>query len=146
MRRKDSSPIIRVAAGVIERDGRRLIARRNTESHLGGLWEFPGGKCEPEESLEDCLRRELREELGIEITPPVLFHVIRHAYPEKTVELLFFECGLADGEPSALGCAEFRWVTPEQLQQFPFLPADASLIALLQQGQPLHDRTINHQP
>lgn len=125
------------------RNGRLLIARRNAESHLGGLWEFPGGKCEPSESLEDCLRRELREELGIEITSPTLYHVIRHAYPEKTVELHFFECGLAGGEPSALGCAEFRWVTPEQLHQFPFPAADASLIALLQQEQPHPDRAVS---
>ncbi|TLY30105.1 MAG: NUDIX domain-containing protein, partial [Nitrospirae bacterium] len=69
---------IQVAAGLILHEGRYLIAQRKVGVHLGGLWEFPGGKCEPGESLEDCLRRELREELGIEITTLVPFHVIRH--------------------------------------------------------------------
>lgn len=127
----DAEPIIQVAAALIVREGRYLITQRNVGVHLGGLWEFPGGKREQGESLEACLRRELLEELGIDITDPVLFRVIRHAYPEKTVELHFFRCALVSGLPRPLGCADLRWVTPEELPQFPLPPADQSLVEAL---------------
>lgn len=127
---------VRVAAGLIARDGCYLITRRKTAAHLGGCWEFPGGKCEPAESLEDCLRRELREELGIEVADPVLFGVIRHTYSEQTVDLHFFRCRIRNGEPRALGCDELRWVRPEELMHFEFPPADQSLIEALQHEIP----------
>lgn len=129
---------IQVAAGLISRDGRYLIARRKAGVHLGGFWEFPGGKCEPGESLEACLRRELREELGIEVTPPVFFRIISHAYPEKTVELHFFRCSIAAGEERALGCDEVRWVAAGELAGFEFPPADRPLVELLQKGVTCH--------
>lgn len=122
---------IQVAAALIVREGRYLITQRRADVHLGGLWEFPGGKREPGESLEDCLRRELREELGIEISQPVPFRVIRHAYPEKFVELHFFRCAISSGLPRPLGCEDLRWVVPEELDQFPLPPADQPLVAAL---------------
>ena len=122
---------IQVAAALIIREGRYLITQRRADVHLGGLWEFPGGKRESGESLEDCLRRELREELGIEISHPVLFRVIRHDYPEKSVELHFFKCAIASGLPRPLGCEDLRWVTPEELDQFPLPPADQPLVEAL---------------
>lgn len=125
------SSVIQVAAGLISREGRYLIARRRTGTHLGGLWEFPGGKCEEGESLTDCLRRELREELGIDVSMPVQFRVIRHAYPGKTVELHFFHCTLSGGEARALDCEEFRWVMPEELTGYEFPPADRPLLEAL---------------
>lgn len=121
-----------MAAGLIVREGRYLIARRKMGTHLGGLWEFPGGKCEPGESLEDCLRRELREELGIDVTSPVHFRVIRHNYPEKTVELHFFQCTISRGEAVALDCEEVRWVMPDEMSQYEFPSADRPLIEALQ--------------
>ncbi len=123
---------IQVAAALIVREGRYLITQRKGSVHLGGLWEFPGGKRESDESLEDCLRRELREELGIEIAQPVLFRVIRHEYPEKAVELHFFKCAIASGLPRPLGCADLRWVAPQELPQFPLPPADQPLVEALQ--------------
>jgi mutator protein MutT len=128
------SPIIQVAAGLISRDGCYLIARRKAGVHLGGFWEFPGGKREPGESLKACLRRELREELGIEVTPPVPFRVISHAYPDKTVELHFFRCAIMAGKEQALGCDEVRWVAAGELAGFEFPPADRPLVELLQKG------------
>ena len=135
-----SSPLIQVAAGLIVREGRYLIARRKIGTHLGGLWEFPGGKCEPGESLEDCLRRELREELGIDVSAPVHFRTIRHDYPEKTVELHFFRCAISRGEALALDCEEIRWVMPDEMTDYEFPPADRPLIeALQQEGERIAD-------
>ncbi len=122
---------IQVAAALLMHEGRYLITQRKAGVHLESLWEFPGGKREQGESLEDCLRRELREELGIEVTNPALFRVIRHAYPEKTVELHFFRCALAGGLPRPLGCADLRWVTPEELARYPLPPADQTLVEAL---------------
>ncbi len=124
---------IQVAAALLAHEGRYLITQRKAGVHLGGFWEFPGGKRESDELLEDCLRRELREELGIETTPPVLFRVIRHDYPEKSVELHFFRCSIASGLPRPLGCADLRWVAPEELDQFPLPPADQPLVEALRE-------------
>ncbi len=126
------SAVVQVAAGLILREGHYLIARRKAGTHLGGLWEFPGGKCEPGESLQDCLHRELKEELGIAVTSPVHFRTIRHKYPEKTVELHFFRCTISQGEASALDCEEVRWVTPGELSDYEFPSADRPLIEALQ--------------
>ena len=122
---------VQVAAALIMHEGRYLITRRRADVHLGGLWEFPGGKREPGESLEECLRRELREEVGIEINEPVPFQIIRHAYPEKAVELHFFRCSIKDGHPRPLGCDALQWVQPEELPQVPLPPADRPLVDTL---------------
>src|SRR5256885_17112283 len=82
-----SRQTIQVAAGLILHEGRYLITRRKAGTHLGGLWEFPGGKREPGESLEACLRRELREGIGVEITAPAPFYVGWRGQPGKRVEL-----------------------------------------------------------
>lgn len=124
-----------MAAGLIEEDGRYLIARRKAGVHLGGLWEFPGGKRELGESLEECLRRELREELGIAISTPVPFTALRHVYPDKTVDLHFFLCSLASGTPQALDCEELRWVTAEELPALAFPEADRPVIELLRRRE-----------
>ena len=128
---------IQVAAGLIVRDGRYLVARRKPDAHLGGLWEFPGGKRKRGESLSECLRRELREELGVEITEPRLVQVVRHAYPDKTVEIHFFACAIAEGQVQALGCDAVRWVTPGEMAGLEFPPADQALIErLCREGKP----------
>src|ERR1044071_4751452 len=123
--------VVDVAAGLVFRDGNRLIARRFDDVHLGGLWEFPGGKREPNESFEACLVRELREELGIEVLVGELVESLTHEYPEKTVHLKFFRCQWKQHEPQLLGCAAFEWVTPERLKDFNFPAADARLLEIL---------------
>src|SRR2546425_7387498 len=85
-------PSVEVAAGLVFRDGKLLITQRHTDAHLGGLWEFPGGKREAGESFEECLVRELREELGIEVEVGNLIENINHEYPDKAVHLRFFRC------------------------------------------------------
>ena len=112
--------VIEVAAGLVHGEGRYLIARRKPGVHLAGFWEFPGGKREPGETLEACLRRELFEELGIRIDAPIPFQIIRHEYVEKTVELHFFRCRIETGRATAIDCAEIRWVWPHELGDFEF--------------------------
>ena len=124
--------VIDVAAGLVFRDGRLLITRRAAGSHLEGLWEFPGGKREPGESFEECLARELQEELGVEVLVGALIESLTHAYPEKTVRLNFYRCVWQRNEPQALGCADFKWVGRPELENFQFPAADARLLDRLQ--------------
>ena len=116
---------------MIFRGGKLLIAQRQAEAHLGGLWEFPGGKLEPGESFEQCLIREIREELGAEIVVGRLFEDIIHDYGEKRVHLKFFVCQLAGGEPQPIGCAALRWIESAELARYEFPAADARLIEKL---------------
>jgi mutator protein MutT len=120
--------IVEVAAGLVFRDGRLLITQRPADAHLGGLWEFPGGKRNPDETFEACLRRELEEELGIEIEVGDLLESITHNYPEKTVHLKFYRCLWQRHEPEARGCLAFAWVRPDQLNNYAFPAADARLL------------------
>jgi 8-oxo-dGTP diphosphatase len=123
-------PRLVVTAAVIERDGRFLVTRRLRGTHLEGYWEFPGGKCDPGESLETCLRRELVEELGCESRIGPEIHTVAHAYPGRVVELHFFRCELT-GDPQALLGQAMQWVTRRDLPTLEFPPADAELIAML---------------
>lgn len=122
---------VEVSVALIFRGGKLLITQRHAGSHLGGLWEFPGGKREPGESFEDCLVREIREELGIEISVGELFEEISHDYPEKSVYLKFFLCRPESGEPQSLGCAAFKWIRKSELADFEFPAADARLLEKL---------------
>ena len=94
--------LIEVSAALIFRAGKLLITQRHAQVHLGGLWEFPGGKREAGETFEQCLAREIREELGVEISVSELFEEVCHDYPEKSVHLKFFICQLLAGEPQPL--------------------------------------------
>jgi mutator protein MutT len=122
---------IEVAAGLVFRAGKLLITQRAEGSHLGGLWEFPGGKREPNESFETCLARELREELGIEVEVKELIQSVTHHYPEKIVHLEFFRCEWAAHEPQPLQCSALEWVTASELVNYRFPEADTSLLEVL---------------
>ena len=122
---------VEVAAGLVFRKGKLLITKRQKGSHLAGLWEFPGGKRESGETVEECLRRELREELGIQVAVGQALETVTHRYPEKTVQITFFTCRLTKGEPSAIECADLVWSKRESLAKFDFPPADQQLISRL---------------
>ena len=119
-----------VTAAVVQRGGAFLVTRRLRGTHLEGLWEFPGGKCEDGESHADCLRRELREELGCEGVIGAKLLEVAHDYPDRTIELHFFDCDLA-GEPQPLLGQEIRWAAAAELPALEFPPADAELIQML---------------
>ncbi|MBC7996889.1 MAG: A/G-specific adenine glycosylase [Leptolyngbya sp.] len=112
-------------------DGRILIDRRRQEGLLGGLWEFPGGKVEPGETIEACIQREIQEELGIEIKVGDRLITIDHAYSHFRVTLNVHHCRHISGEPQPLECDEVRWVTLDDLDQFPFPKANTQIIAAL---------------
>lgn len=124
--------VLEVSAGLIFRSGQLLIAQRHAGAHLGGLWEFPGGKREPGETFPQCLARELREELGVEVSVGELFESVTHAYDDKTVQLEFFYCQLlSTNEPQPLDCAALKWVSREELAGHSFPVADAQLVSRL---------------
>ena len=122
-----------VTAAVIEREGAFLVTRRQKGVHLEGCWEFPGGKCDAGETLVACLARELREELDVAARVGREVYSVTHTYPERSVELHFFECQLV-GDPRPQIGQEMRWVRREDLAALEFPPADAELIAALTGG------------
>jgi mutator protein MutT len=128
---------IEVSAALIFRAGKLLITQRHADSHLGGLWEFPGGKREPGESHEACLARELREELGVVVSVGQVLEDLTHTYPEKTVHLKFFLCRLESGEPQPLGCAAIKWINRTELDAHDFPAVDARLLGKLKNAPEL---------
>ena len=98
---------------------------------LGGLWEFPGGKKERGESLEECLQREIREELGIEIKVGPLVTQVNHTYTHLRITLHAFECRRVRGRPCAIQVADWRWVTPDALDTFAFAVTDRKIVQAL---------------
>jgi 8-oxo-dGTP diphosphatase len=118
---------LRVAAAVAERNGLVLVTRRQQGVHLEGHWEFPGGKCEPGESLPECLARELREELDAGVKVGEEIFTTAHEYADRRVELHFFRCEL-DGEVTPQLGQEARWLTPSELPTLEFAPADRELV------------------
>jgi 8-oxo-dGTP diphosphatase len=129
---KRATPPLLVAAAVIEVDGRFLITRRQKGVHLEGYWEFPGGKCRADETLKECLERELVEELDVRCRVKQEMLATSHDYSDRTVKLHFFLCDLL-GDPRPTLGQEMRWVAREELPTLTFPPADAELIRILGQ-------------
>jgi 8-oxo-dGTP diphosphatase len=127
-----AQPIEVVAAIIRDPAGRYLITRRRKGTHLEGLWEFPGGKREPDESLEESLGRELAEELGATFAVDERVETVRWDYPEKSVVLHFFACHVTAGTISPQEGQLMEWVAPSDLRRFDFPPADAALLARLE--------------
>ncbi|MDZ8051505.1 MAG: 8-oxo-dGTP diphosphatase MutT [Aulosira sp. ZfuVER01] len=108
-----------------------LIDRRRAGGAMGGLWEFPGGKIEPGETVEECIQREIYEELGIEIAVEEHLITIDHTYTELRVTLTVHHCRHLTGVPQALECEEIRWVGLDDLEQFAFPKANVQIISAL---------------
>lgn len=128
---------IDVAAGLIFQAGKLLLTQRCAGGHLENLWEFPGGKREPGETFEECLARELFEELGIEVSVGELLQQVTHAYPEKSIHLKFFRCTIVSGEPQPIACQALEWVKKEDLTRFQFPAADEKILEMLRENHSL---------
>lgn len=126
-----SSPVL-VAAAVVIRDGRILLTKRLPKGHLPSLWEFPGGKLEPDESPEDAVVRECREEIGCVVRPLDILDVAYHRYDSKTVLVLFYECELVSGEVEHRQVASHAWVTAAELASHELPAADAGVVTKLE--------------
>ncbi|MEM1104311.1 MAG: (deoxy)nucleoside triphosphate pyrophosphohydrolase [Pseudomonadota bacterium] len=125
--------LIVAAAALVDADGRVLVAQRPADKKMGGLWEFPGGKLEPDESPEAALIRELKEELAIDVTAACLapFVFASHAYDGFHLLMPLYVCRKWDGQPIAVEHQALKWVRPRDLSALPMPPADAPLIAHL---------------
>jgi 8-oxo-dGTP diphosphatase len=125
-----------IGVGVIWNDrGQILIDRRRSTGVLGGFWEFPGGKIEQGETVENCIKREIWEELGIAIEVGKFLIEISHIYSHLHVTLIVHHCRHIDGTPQPLECEEICWVTLEDIDKFSFPAANAQIIAALRQEQ-----------
>ncbi len=131
--RKKTPHIIVGAAVVINRRGEVLIAQRRAEDMLGGLWEFPGGKQEPGESIQQCIVRELKEELGINVQTGDFLLTVKHAYSHFTMDMHTYFAKIISGRPRPLHCQDYRWVEISGLRTFPYSKADLYIIDQLEQ-------------
>ena len=132
---KKKIPHYDVTAGIIWKRDKFLITLRPPKGLLGGLWEFPGGKQKAGESLKNCLKREIREELSIDIKVKELLISVKHAYTHFRITLHVFECQYISGKIQLQGCDDYRWITSAELDDFAFPGADRKVIKLLESGQ-----------
>jgi mutator protein MutT len=126
--------VIEVAIALVWQSERLLVTRRLPSAHLGGLWEFPGGKMRAEESAEAAAEREVLEETGVVARARGRRAPIDWRYPERTVLLHPVDCDWVEGRGEPRGVAELRWVVLEELRTLEFPPANAALIAELSRG------------
>ena len=129
--KQDHSRVIPCGVALIRKDRQFLISQRHEKDTFGSYWEFPGGKKNPEESFEECVVRETKEELGIDVVVEKKFMEIRKKYNEKIIWLNFYLCSHAGGEPRAVDCQNVQWAAVEELKNFNFPPANELVIAKL---------------
>lgn len=132
-RPKKPVPHRTIVAGVIGKSGKVLIDQRKPEGLLGGLWEFPGGKKEKGETLKQAVAREIREEVGIEVSVGRRMTLVNHAYSHFKITLHVFECSHESGRARAIGCKAVKWVRPEELGRYAFPAANHKILKLLRE-------------
>ena len=127
--------ITEVVAALIWDGDRFMICQRPAHKARGLLWEFVGGKVEPGESLEAALVRECREELGVTVRPGDVYMQVLHQYPDLLVRLTVLNANIESGEVQRLEHNDIRWITPQEIPNYPFCPADEDILAKLQSGK-----------
>ena len=123
--------MVDVVAALIWRGDKFMICQRPAHKSRGLLWEFVGGKTEPGESMEEALIRECREELAIEVQVGDIFTQVIHEYPDILIRLTLFNCTIGEGEPTLLEHNDLRWITPAEIPEYAFCPADKDILALI---------------
>jgi len=123
--------MVQVAAALIKKGGKFLICQRPAHKTRGLLWEFVGGKLEKGESKEQALVRECKEELDITVKPEGVFMELIHEYPDMTVELTVFNASIESGEITLLEHNDAKWITPDEIAQYDFCPADKDILAAI---------------
>lgn len=121
------TPII-VLAGIIRYNERTLISKRYVRESNTYKWEFPGGKLEKNESLRDCLKREIKEELNLDIIVGEIFEVVYHRYSDKDVLILAYLCHSNTDKADAIECVEYKWIRLNELNSYDFLDADKPIV------------------
>ena len=128
-------PHIIVGAAVVRnRKGEILIAQRREQDMLGGLWEFPGGKQENGETIQQCIVRELREELGVNVVVEDFLTTVHHAYSHFTMDMHTYFARIRSGRPRPIHCQDYRWVRLSGLRDVPYSKADLNIIATLEKN------------
>ena len=127
--------ITEVVAALIWDGDRFMICQRPAHKARGLLWEFVGGKLEPGESLEAALVRECREELGVTVRPGDVYMQVLHQYPDLLVRLTVLNATIESGKVQRLEHNDIRWITPQEIPNYPFCPADEDILAKLQSGK-----------
>ena len=125
--------MVDVVAALIWQGDKFMICQRPAHKIRGLLWEFVGGKTEPGESMETTLIRECQEELGIKVDVGDIFTQVIHEYPDILIRLTLFHCTIREGEPKLLEHNDLLWITPAQIPDYPFCPADKDILALIRQ-------------
>ena len=123
-----------VVAALVVENGKFMICQRPQNKARGLLWEFVGGTVEPGETKAQALVRECREELGVTVVPGDVFMEVDHVYPDITIHLTLFWARIAAGRPQKLEHADIRFVAPEEIPQYAFCPADASILEQIKKG------------
>jgi 8-oxo-dGTP diphosphatase len=121
---RDEMNTVIVTASLIIEQGKVLVTQRKKNSAHGLLWEFPGGKVKEGEDPREALRRELKEELDVEVEVGMIFDAVFYSYPEYPILLLVYRCRIEKGSLKPIGCHDLRWVTLEELEKLAMPPAD----------------------
>ena len=122
-----------VVAALIWQEGRFMICQRPAHKARGMLWEFVGGKTDPGETMPQALIRECREELDITVDVGDIFTQVVHEYPDILIRLTLFHCTIAEGTPKLLEHNDLLWITPEEIPNYDFCPADTDILALIRE-------------
>ena len=128
MMKAEESDMTEVVAALIRQGEKFMICQRPAHKARGLLWEFVGGKVEPGETKEQALIRECREELAVTVSVGEIFMDVTHEYPDLTVHLTLFNAVIADGEPQKLEHNDIRWITPRDISDYEFCPADVEIL------------------
>ena len=140
------NPYQEVGIGLVfNKNGELLIDQRLETSNMGGMWEFPGGKKNTDESIKETIEREILEELGIVVKVGTKLLSFDHAYSHKKIHFTVHLCEWTSGEPKPLASQKLLWVSPEKLFDFPFPAANSKIISELYKHLGIEKQTLNHQ-